>query len=127
MQVRANVQAKPLLPTPLRAMDKDALLAPDPRRLREMLRRAGLKASMPRLKVLEILYLASWEGGELSSRRLHERLQDAGEPLTLVSVRQVLGRMVDSGLVIAEGGHRYRLAPNLAPTGDQRPRSNSAA
>ena len=44
---------------------------------------------MPRLKVVEALCSANDEQ-EISARALHQQLSEAGEPLSLVSVRQVL-------------------------------------
>lgn len=96
----------------------------DHSRLRQMLQDAGLKASLPRLKVLEILCDAQNEDGGISTRLLHQRLNAAGEPLSLVSVRQVLGRMLESGLVVPEGHKGYALAPQNAA---QWPRSRSMA
>lgn len=92
--------------------------SPDSRQFRELLRAVGLRCSMPRLKVVEALYAADEEQG-ISSRELHQQLSEAGEPLSLVSVRQVLRRMEDRGMVQATGRSRYRLA--------QCPRSSSAA
>ena len=61
----------------------------DTRQCREWLQAAGLRFSMPRLKVVEALCSANDEQG-VSARELHRQLSDAGEPLSLVSVRQVL-------------------------------------
>lgn len=95
--------------------------APDTRQCREWLQAAGLRFSMPRLKVVEALYGADDERG-VSSRELHRQLSEAGEPLSLVSVRQVLRRMEEHGMVQATGRSRYRLAAL-----NQCPRSSSAA
>lgn len=89
---------------------------------RELLQAVGLRCSMPRLKVVEALCGADEEQG-ISSRELHRQLSEAGEPLSLVSVRQVLRRMQDRGMVQATGRSRYRLVPQ----DDQCPRSSSAA
>lgn len=94
---------------------------PDTRQCREWLQAVGLRFSMPRLKVVEALCVADEEQG-VSARELHQQLCDAGEPLSLVSVRQVLRRMEDNGMVRATGRSRYRLV-----TPAQCPRSNSAA
>jgi hypothetical protein len=127
MRVHALSRAKPVVLQPLGPKVERSLPHLDQRLLRQMLQQSGLKTSMPRLKVLEILCLASLEGG-IPSRILHKRLVEAGEPLSLVSVRQVLGRMVDSGLVVALGGGRYCLAPSWEATiSAQRPRNSSAA
>lgn len=93
--------------------------APDSRQFRQLLQAIGLRCSMPRLKVVEALYGADDEQG-ISSRELHRQLSEAGEPLSLVSVRQVLRRMQGKGVVRAVGRSRYRLVA-------QCPRSSSAA
>ncbi|AOE85865.1 hypothetical protein [Pseudomonas sp. TCU-HL1] len=128
MRTHSLSGAKRVVPQPVGLMVKDNPQSVEHHQLRLMLQDAGLKTSMPRLKVLEILCLASFEGHDIAGRVLHERLVEAGEPLSLVSVRQVLGRMVESGLVEAQGGGRYRLAPAWeAKISAQRPRSSSAA
>ncbi|BAN49321.1 hypothetical protein [Metapseudomonas resinovorans] len=128
MRVHVMPRAKRVIPQPIGLKVEQGVPTLEHRLLRQMLQQAGLKTSMPRLKVLEILCQSSLEGCDIPSRTLHERLVEAGEPLSLVSVRQVLGRMVDSGLVVALGGSRYCLAPSWeASIRDQRPRSNSAA
>lgn len=81
----------------------------DTRQCREWLQAAGLRLSMPRLKVVEALCSANDEQ-EISARALHQQLSDAGEPLSLVSVRQVLRRMEENGLVQTTGRSRYRLS-----------------
>ncbi|WP_280325135.1 hypothetical protein [Pseudomonas sp. BN102] len=128
MRVHALPRAKPVAQQPVCLMVEESLSGVDHRQLRRMLQQAGLKTSMPRLKVLEILCLAALQGGGLSSRLLHEHLVEAGEPLSLASVRQVLGRMVEGGLVVAQGGSRFCLAPAWeAAISPQRPRNSSAA
>ena len=79
------------------------------RQFRQLLQTVGLRCSMPRLKVVEALYGADDEQG-ISSRELHRQLSEAGEPLSLVSVRQVLRRMEENGLVQTTGRSRYRLS-----------------
>ncbi len=61
----------------------------DTRQCREWLQAAGLRLSMPRLKVVEALCSANDEQ-EISARALHQQVSEAGEPLSRVSVRQVL-------------------------------------
>ena len=82
---------------------------PDTRQCREWLQAVGLRFSMPRLKVVEALCGANDEQG-VSARELHRQLNEAGEPLSLVSVRQVLRRMEENGLVQTTGRSRYRLS-----------------
>ena len=64
---------------------------------------------MPRLKAGEALCSANDETGVLA-HELHRQLSDAGDPLSPVSVRQVLRRMEGNGLVQATGRSRYRLS-----------------
>ncbi|MDH4653796.1 MULTISPECIES: hypothetical protein [unclassified Pseudomonas] len=128
MRVHALLRAKPIVPQHISLKVERSPPSLEQRQLRQMLQQEGLKTSMPRLKVLEILCQVFLEGDDIPSRFLHERLVDAGEPLSLVSVRLVLGRMVDSGLVAARGGSRYCLAPAWeASILAQRPRSSPAA
>ena len=94
---------------------------PDSRQCRALLQAVGLRFSMPRQKVVEALYGADEDQG-ISSRELHQQLSEAGEPLSLVSVRQVLRRMEESGMIQATGRSRYRLSVSA-----QCPRSSSAA
>ncbi|WP_181268885.1 transcriptional repressor [Pseudomonas aeruginosa] len=67
--------------------------------VKQMLKEAGLKMSLARLKVIDALWEASGEQGRVPIRTLHRRLSETGTPLSLVSIRQVLGRLVESGLV----------------------------
>ncbi|MCO1689284.1 LysR family transcriptional regulator [Pseudomonas aeruginosa] len=66
--------------------------------VKQMLKEAGLKMSLARLKVIDALWEASGEQGRVPIRTLHRRLSETGTPLSLVSIRQVLGRLVESGL-----------------------------
>jgi Fe2+ or Zn2+ uptake regulation protein len=76
------------------------------RELKALLQGAGLKGSLVRLKVLEVL-----QGNErgLRSRELYERLAD--EQVSILTVRQVLGRLSACGLVRRDGEGLYRLQP----------------
>ena len=66
------------------------------RQLRKLLQGAGLKVSLVRLKILDVLQRS--ERG-LRSRELHERLRLADEQISVLSVRQVLSRLLASGAV----------------------------
>jgi len=73
---------------------------------RQELRKAGLKVTLPRLKILEIL-----EGNEqrhLSAEDIYKELLDAGEDIGLATVYRVLTQFESAGLVTRhnfEGGH----------------------
>ena len=73
---------------------------------RQELRKAGLKVTLPRLKILEILE----EHGDqhLSAEDIYRELLDAGEDIGLATVYRVLTQFESAGLVIRhnfEGGH----------------------
>ena len=73
---------------------------------RKELRKAGLKITLPRLKILEIL-----EGAEvrhLSAEDIYKVLLQAGEEIGLATVYRVLTQFEAAGLVTRhnfEGGH----------------------
>ncbi|MCY1279003.1 hypothetical protein D9M68_264830 [compost metagenome] len=75
-----------------------------------MLQDAGLKNSLGRLKIIEALRRLAGEQGRVSCKELHWALAESGSPLSLVSVRQVLRRLAQKGLVVREGVDFYRLA-----------------
>ncbi len=89
---------------------------PDKHLLRELIQAAGLRSSMPRLKVLAALAAASTQVAvekNISGTELHQRLNSAGEPLCLASVRDVLRRLNKAGLVHWLGRDRYCLAADV--------------
>ncbi len=73
---------------------------------RKELRKAGLKITLPRLKILEIL-----EGSEmrhLSAEDIYKELLQAGDDIGLATVYRVLAQFAAAGLVARhnfEGGH----------------------
>lgn len=73
---------------------------------RQELRKAGLKVTLPRLKILEIL-----EGSKLrhlSAEDIYRQLLDTGEDIGLATVYRVLTQFEAAGLVSRhnfEGGH----------------------
>ncbi len=62
------------------------------------LRRAGLKATAPRLKILRIL--AGRERAHLAAEEVYQRLHDAGEDIGLATVYRVLTQFAEAGIVI---------------------------
>ena len=73
---------------------------------RQELRKAGLKVTLPRLKILEIL--ASKEQRHLSAEDIYKELLDTGEDIGLATVYRVLTQFESAGLVTRhnfEGGH----------------------
>ena len=73
---------------------------------RQELRKAGLKITLPRLKILEILESA--EQRHLSAEDIYKELLDSGEEIGLATVYRVLTQFESAGLVSRhnfEGGH----------------------
>jgi Fur family ferric uptake transcriptional regulator len=73
---------------------------------RKELRKAGLKITLPRLKILEILEAA--RSRHMSAEDLFKQLLQAGEDIGLATVYRVLTQFEAAGLVTRhnfEGGH----------------------
>jgi Fur family ferric uptake transcriptional regulator len=73
---------------------------------RQELRKAGLKVTLPRLKILEIL--ESNRQRHLSAEDIYKELLDTGEDIGLATVYRVLTQFEAAGLVKRhnfEGGH----------------------
>ncbi len=73
---------------------------------RQELRKAGLKVTLPRLKILEILEAAQQR--HLSAEDIYKDLLQAGEDIGLATVYRVLTQFEAAGLVTRhnfEGGH----------------------
>lgn len=70
------------------------------------LRKAGLKVTLPRMKILEIL--ESTGQRHMSAEDMYKALLDSGEEIGLATVYRVLTQFEDAGLVTRhhfEGGH----------------------
>jgi len=73
---------------------------------RKELRKAGLKITLPRLKILEILEGA--RSRHMSAEDIYKQLLQAGEDIGLATVYRVLTQFEAAGLVTRhnfEGGH----------------------
>lgn len=73
---------------------------------RQELRRAGLKVTLPRLKILEIFEGANLR--HLSAEDIYKELLESGEDIGLATVYRVLTQFEAAGLVTRhnfEGGH----------------------
>ncbi|MEE4202030.1 MAG: ferric iron uptake transcriptional regulator [Halieaceae bacterium] len=79
------------------------------------LKRAGLKVTLPRLKILQMLESTSSTSEHLSAEDVYQRLRDAGEDVGLATVYRVLTQFETAGLVVRhnfETGHSvFELAP----------------
>ena len=72
----------------------------------QKLRQAGLKVTLPRIKVLEVLKTA--KGNHLSAEDVYKLLLDAREDVGLATVYRVLTQFESAGLVSKhnfDGGH----------------------
>ena len=72
------------------------------------LRKAGLKVTLPRIKVLQLLENASETDHHMSAEDVYKSLLDAGEDVGLATVYRVLTQFESAGLVVRhnfEGGH----------------------
>lgn len=75
-------------------------------RLKALLHDSGLKISLARLKILEVL---NGSDQALSARELGEQLWQAGEEISILTVRQVLGRLGSCDVVVRDAQGRYSL------------------
>lgn len=72
------------------------------------LRKAGLKVTLPRIKILQMLESAAADGDHLSAEDVYQRLRDAGEDVGLATVYRVLTQFETAKLVERhnfESGH----------------------
>ena len=72
------------------------------------LRKAGLKVTLPRIKILQILDSTSESAEHLSAEDVYQRLRDTGEDVGLATVYRVLTQFETAGLVTRhnfETGH----------------------
>ncbi|MEM0953898.1 MAG: ferric iron uptake transcriptional regulator [Pseudomonadota bacterium] len=72
------------------------------------LRKAGLKVTLPRVKILQILETAHTDDQHMSAEDVYRALLDAGEDVGLATVYRVLTQFETAGLVARhnfETGH----------------------
>ena len=72
------------------------------------LRKAGLKVTLPRIKILQMLDSTSESAEHLSAEDVYQRLRDTGEDVGLATVDRVLTQFETAGLVTRhnfESGH----------------------
>ena len=72
------------------------------------LRKAGLKVTLPRVKILHILESSELGSLHLSAEQVYDALRDAGEDVGLATVYRVLTQFESAGLVTRhhfESGH----------------------
>ncbi len=72
------------------------------------LKKAGLKITLPRVKILELLEQAESDNQHLSAEDVYRALMESGEDVGLATVYRVLTQFETAGLVVRhnfEGGH----------------------
>ena len=72
------------------------------------LKKAGLKITLPRVKILELLETAENDNQHLSAEDVYRTLMESGEDVGLATVYRVLTQFETAGLVVRhnfEGGH----------------------
>lgn len=79
--------------------------------IRRLLKSFGLRTSLVRLKVLDALLQASSEGQPLGVRGVHSQLLKLDIPLSFLSVREVLKRLCDEGVITLNVDKSYALHP----------------
>jgi len=82
--------------------------------IRQLLKGFGLRTSLIRLKVLDALLGAAEEGQCLGVRGVHNQLLKLDIPLSFLSVREVLKRLCDEGVICLNQDKTYRLHPQAA-------------
>jgi len=79
--------------------------------IRQLLKSFGLRTSLIRLKVLDALMSAAQEGQPLGVRGVHSQLLKLDIPLSFLSVREVLKRLCDEGVIDLNPDKSYSLHP----------------
>lgn len=79
--------------------------------IKAMLRHFGLRTSLIRLKVIDTLLQAEREARGIGMRGVHGRLADQAPALSFMSVREVLKRLRQEGLVSLNADKTYRIEP----------------
>ena len=72
------------------------------------LRKAGLKVTLPRVKILQLMEQAEQDNHHLSAEDVYKSLLESGEDVGLATVYRVLTQFESAGLVVRhnfEGGH----------------------
>jgi hypothetical protein len=75
--------------------------------IRLLLKSFGLRSSLVRLKVLDALLAASLDGKTLGVRGVHSHLLRLDVPLSFLSVREVLKRLCDEGVINLDADKTY--------------------
>lgn len=77
--------------------------------IKRLLKHFGLRTSLVRLKVLDALLAAIGEDQPVGVRGLHSRLNRLDTPISFLSVREVLKRLCDEGVITLQDDKTYHL------------------
>lgn len=77
--------------------------------IRELLRFYGLRTSLIRIKVLNALVAATLDGRAVGVRGVYAYLVSLSAGMTFVSVREVLKRLCDEGVILLQADKNYRI------------------
>ncbi|MGL6244485.1 fe2+ zn2+ uptake regulation protein [Pseudomonas sp.] len=75
--------------------------------IRALLRYYGLRTSLIRLKVIDALLVAAREGTPIGVRGVHAYLQSFSADLSFISVREVLKRLSEEGVIVFAADKSY--------------------
>lgn len=78
--------------------------------IRELLRHFGLRASLIRFKVINALVLAGRDGHAIGVNGVHTIVETSAPQLSFVSVREVLKRLGEEGLIVLGSDKTYRFS-----------------
>lgn len=77
--------------------------------IRKLLRFYGLRTSLIRFKVLNALVVATLNGRVVGVSEVHAYLVSLSAGMTFVSVREVLKRLCDEGVILLQADKSYRI------------------
>ena len=77
--------------------------------IRRLLKSFGLRTSLIRLKIIDVLLTATVENHCLGVRGVHSQLLELDIPLSFLSVREVLKRLFSEGVVTLNPDKSYSL------------------
>ena len=76
--------------------------------IRELLHYYGLRTSLIRIKVIDALLVAAREDRTIGGRGVHGYLQPFISELQFISVREVLKRLCEEGVIVFQSDKTYR-------------------
>jgi len=84
----------------------------------DQLRALGLKATVPRLRIIDLLLRRAERSQHVSAEEIHDELRSAGESISLATVYRVLMQLVERGAVESHQFAGERAVFELARSGD---------